>query len=115
MFLYTSCSSVHVVLVMVSYTLLFCIALLSVRCLLHGCTPATLTRLTALSRLLLYPAVSFLASGIIAGAVWANISWMGWFDGEGGKAARAAGAGRPPSGLKFIGMDGGLCLPAYSV
>ena len=66
--------SVHVVLVMVSYTLLFCIALLSVRCLLHGCTPATLTRLTALSRLLLYPAVSFLASGIIAGAVWANIS-----------------------------------------
>ena len=67
--------SVHIVLVMVSYTLLFCIALLSVRCLLHGCTPATLTRLTALSRLLLYPAVSFLASGIIAGAVWANISW----------------------------------------
>ena len=67
--------SVHVVLVMVSYTLLFCIALLSVRCLLHSCTPATLTRLTALSRLLLYPAVSFLASGIIAGAVWANISW----------------------------------------
>ena len=67
--------SVHVVLVMVSYTLLFCIAPLSVRCLLHGCTPATLTRLTALSRLLLYPAVSFLASGIIAGAVWANISW----------------------------------------
>ena len=67
--------SVHVVLVMVSYTLLFCIALLSVRCLLHGCPPATLTRLTALSRLLLYPAVSFLASGIIAGAVWANISW----------------------------------------
>lgn len=67
--------SVHVVLVMVSYTLLFCIALLSVRCLLHGCTPATLTRLTALSRLLLYPAVSFLASGIITGAVWANISW----------------------------------------
>ena len=67
--------SVHVVLVMVSYTLLFCIALLSVRCLLHGCTPATLTRLTALSRLLLYPAVSLLASGIITGAVWANISW----------------------------------------
>ena len=67
--------SVHVVLVMVSYTLLFCIALLSVRCLLHGCTPATLTRLTALSRLLLYPAVSFLASGIITGAVWASISW----------------------------------------
>ncbi|MDD7104955.1 MAG: cytochrome c biogenesis protein CcsA [Bacteroidales bacterium] len=67
--------SVHVVLVMVSYTLLFCIALLSVRCLLHGCSPSSLTRLTALSRLLLYPAVSFLASGIIAGAVWASISW----------------------------------------
>lgn len=67
--------SVHIVLVMVSYTLLFCIALLSVRCLLHGCSPSSLTRLTALSRLLLYPAVSFLASGIIVGAVWANISW----------------------------------------
>ena len=67
--------SVHVVLVMVSYTLLFCIALLSVRCLLHGCSPSSLTRLTALSRLLLYPAVSFLASGIITGAVWASISW----------------------------------------
>ena len=32
-------------------------------------------RLTALSRLLLYPAVSLLASGIFIGAVWANISW----------------------------------------
>ena len=67
--------SVHVVLVMVSYTLLSCITLLSVRSLLPGCLPDTLPRLTALSRLLLYPAVLFLASGIIAGAVWANISW----------------------------------------
>ena len=32
-------------------------------------------RLTALSRLLLYPAVSLLAIGIFVGAVWANVSW----------------------------------------
>ncbi|MDO4209147.1 MAG: c-type cytochrome biogenesis protein CcsB [bacterium] len=33
------------------------------------------SRLTALSRLLLYPAVSLLAIGIFVGAVWANVSW----------------------------------------
>ena len=32
-------------------------------------------RLTALSRLLLYPAVALLAGGIFIGAVWANVSW----------------------------------------
>ena len=34
-----------------------------------------LTRLTALSRFLLYPAVALLAIGIFVGAVWANVSW----------------------------------------
>ena len=31
--------------------------------------------LTVLSRLLLYPAVLFLAIGIFLGAIWANVSW----------------------------------------
>jgi ABC-type transport system involved in cytochrome c biogenesis permease subunit len=34
-----------------------------------------LKRLTALSQLLLYPAVFLLAIGIFLGAVWANVSW----------------------------------------
>ena len=36
---------------------------------------AQLDKLTALSRLLLYPAVFLLAVGIFLGAVWANVSW----------------------------------------
>ena len=32
-------------------------------------------QLTLLSRLMLYPAVFFLAAGIFLGAVWANVSW----------------------------------------
>ena len=34
-----------------------------------------LERTTALSQLLLYPAVFLLAIGIFLGAVWANVSW----------------------------------------
>ena len=36
---------------------------------------SSLSRLTALSQLLLYPAVFLLAIGIFLGAVWANVSW----------------------------------------
>ena len=68
--------AIHVALVMMAYTLLTIMALLSLRCLLPFRLPTSeLLRLTALSRLLLYPAVSLLASGIFIGAVWANISW----------------------------------------
>ena len=68
--------AIHVALVMMAYTLLTIMALLSLRCLLPFHLPTSeLLRLTALSRLLLYPAVSLLASGIFIGAVWANISW----------------------------------------
>ena len=68
--------AIHVALVMMAYTLLTIMALLSLRCLLpFRLSSAELLRLTALSRLLLYPAVSLLASGIFIGAVWANISW----------------------------------------
>ena len=68
--------AIHVALVMMAYTLLTIMALLSLRCLLPFHLPTSeLLRLTTLSRLLLYPAVSLLASGIFIGAVWANISW----------------------------------------
>ena len=64
--------SVHVAIIMISYTLLALIALLAVYCL---CTDSHRGQLTALSRLMLYPAVFALCIGIFVGAVWANISW----------------------------------------
>lgn len=68
--------AIHVALVMMAYTLLAVMTLISLRCLLSfRMTSAEILRLTALSRLLLYPAISLLASGIFIGAVWANISW----------------------------------------
>ena len=53
------------------------LALIAVRCLLlrPRKEDEQLLRLTALSRLLLYPAVALLSAGIFVGAVWANISW----------------------------------------
>ena len=69
--------SLHVALVMMAYVLLVILALIAVRCLLLRPRKADeqLLRLTALSRLLLYPAVALLSAGIFVGAVWANISW----------------------------------------
>ena len=69
--------ALHVVLVMLAYVLLVVLALIALRCLLmgrHG-NDEEQSRLTALSRLLLYPAVALLSAGIFVGAVWANISW----------------------------------------
>ena len=69
--------SLHVALVMMAYVLLVILALIAVRCLLlrPRKEDEQLLRLTALSRLLLYPAVALLSAGIFVGAVWANISW----------------------------------------
>ena len=69
--------SLHVALVMMAYVLLVILALIAMRCLLLRPRKADeqLLRLTALSRLLLYPAVALLSAGIFVGAVWANISW----------------------------------------
>lgn len=69
--------SIHVVLVMISYALFALVTLIALQALwLHIChRDAELIRTTALSQLLLYPAVALLATGIFVGAVWANISW----------------------------------------
>ena len=70
--------SLHVSVIMMSYTLFAFILLNGVWAL---CTPREAERLMAYSRLMLFPAVFLLASGIFIGAVWANVSWgryWGW-------------------------------------
>ena len=69
--------SVHVALVMVAYTLLALITLLAIQGLVLAKKKMTdrLAAVTALSQLMLYPAVTFLTLGIFVGAVWANVSW----------------------------------------
>ena len=75
--------SVHVMTVMCAYALFFMQMLLGIQALIlikrNNSSPATfhhsLDRTTALSQLLLYPAVFLLTTGIFLGAVWANVSW----------------------------------------
>lgn len=76
---------IHVVVIMVAYSLLAFI-------MLNGLTAIILhysrkdcamevERLQVISRIMLYPAVFLLATGIFIGAVWANVSWgryWGW-------------------------------------
>lgn len=64
--------SLHVSVVMVGYALLSFLMLTGVMGL---CRPQSAERLMLLGRLLLYPAVFFLGTGIFLGAVWANQSW----------------------------------------
>lgn len=64
--------STHVSCIMVSYALL---AFIWLNGLLGVCVPHEAERLMLFSRLLLYPAVFFLGTGIFIGAVWANVSW----------------------------------------
>ena len=69
--------TIHVAMVMIAYALLAMITLLA----FHGLYLARsrkfdkLERTTALSQLLLYPAIVTLCIGIFVGAVWANVSW----------------------------------------
>lgn len=76
--------SIHVVVIMISYSLL-------AFAMLNGVTAIVLSRskesgaqieyLAVVSRLMFYPAVFLLAIGIFVGAVWANVSWgryWGW-------------------------------------
>ncbi|MBQ8064995.1 MAG: cytochrome c biogenesis protein CcsA [Prevotella sp.] len=69
--------SVHVMTVMCAYALFALQVLLGIQGLYqsHRGRTAELQRTTALSQLLLYPAVFLLAIGIFLGAVWANVSW----------------------------------------
>lgn len=70
--------SIHVALVMIAYALLALITLIAIQGLIQASlhrSPGEIERSTALSQLMLYPAVSLLAMGIFVGAVWANVSW----------------------------------------
>lgn len=82
--------SIHVAMVMIAYALLAMITLLAIHGLYlahklkHGQrtssgftegASSSLSRVTALSQLLLYPAILTLCIGIFVGAIWANVSW----------------------------------------
>ena len=70
--------SVHVMTVMCAYAIFALQVLLGMQALLlmkkHQHT-TQLDQITALSQLMLYPAVFLLTIGIFLGAVWANVSW----------------------------------------
>lgn len=76
--------SIHVVLVMVSYSLLAFMMLTGGTAVIVGVTSGQKEKveyLQIVSRLMLYPAVFTMALGIFIGAVWANVSWgryWGW-------------------------------------
>ena len=78
--------SIHVMTVMCAYALFALQTVLGIyalilakRCAQPNCQLSIinyqLERVTALSQLLLYPAVFLLTIGIFLGAVWANVSW----------------------------------------
>lgn len=64
--------SIHVTVVMVSYTLF---ALMAVNSMASFASRRSALRLMELNRRLLYPAVYILGIGIITGSVWASYSW----------------------------------------
>lgn len=76
---------IHVVVIMIAYSLLSFMMLNGFTALLlhysrKECA-AEVERLQVISQLILYPAVFLLAIGIFIGAVWANVSWgryWGW-------------------------------------
>lgn len=65
--------SIHVLCMMISYTLLGLIALTGIMGLLMPAKESAMLR--DVSLVILYPAVFILTIGIFLGAVWANISW----------------------------------------
>ncbi len=69
--------SIHVAMVMIAYALLAMITLFAIQglCLSRSRKFDQLERTTALSQLLLYPAILTLCIGIFVGAIWANVSW----------------------------------------
>lgn len=69
--------SIHVSVIMMAYALLAFIMLCGVTALVQNRRRdmRQVETLTLLSRLMLYPAVFLLATGIFIGAVWANVSW----------------------------------------
>ncbi len=69
--------SIHVAMVMISYSLFAMVTLIAVYGLIlyKKNNVVELERMTALSTLILYPAVVSLSVGIFIGAIWANVSW----------------------------------------
>ncbi len=70
--------SVHVMVIMLSYALLGMIAVISA---IGLCKKTEAERLAVVTRIMLYPAVFLLATGIFLGAIWANCTWgryWGW-------------------------------------
>ena len=67
----------HVSIIMMAYALLAFMMLNGIYALMLTAVDrkADIETLTLLNRLMLYPAVFFLAAGIFLGALWANISW----------------------------------------
>ena len=77
--------SIHVILVMLSYSLFAFLFFNGVTALIMnrmGSSTTILNRLTDISRIMLYPAVFLLAVGIFTGAVWANVSWGRYWGGD---------------------------------
>ncbi len=78
--------SIHVVVIMLAYTLfafmmLNGVAALVLHCLRRKESTGKIEYLSVINRLMLYPAVFLLTIGIFVGAVWANVSWgryWGW-------------------------------------
>lgn len=77
--------SIHVVTIMLSYSLLAFVMLNGITAIILSHTQTDcgqqIIRLQVISQLILYPAVFLLATGIFIGAVWANVSWgryWGW-------------------------------------
>ena len=77
--------SIHVVVIMIAYSLLAFIILNGVTAvILHQSQKECkeqIERLQIISQIILYPAIFLLAIGIFIGAVWANVSWgryWGW-------------------------------------
>ena len=69
--------SLHVSLMMMSYTLFAFTTLIAITSIIldyNKCAEEVM-RLTLISHILLYPALLFLGVGICVGAVWANVSW----------------------------------------
>ena len=67
--------SIHVVVIMLSYSLLAFIAINGVMAIALRRHDEQVNRLHTVSLIMLYPAVFLLAAGVFIGAIWANISW----------------------------------------
>lgn len=75
--------SVHVAVIMIAYSLFAFMMMNGVTALflMRGGNEQQIEYLAVVSRLMLYPALFFLVTGILVGAVWANVSWgryWGW-------------------------------------